>query len=220
MRGKRPARKRGTLGDPPPSFPSDSELYGDPENWKYPLDTPRRAKLARRFFSMERSRRRYSEEERAYIDSRIDSALQRFGIDPEEYGGTVKGSERVPDIVFPDDVDVDALTLDDLLRHFVGEKRMESSRDIPHERIEIEKVTGEYIVARVKEYLVKVDIESRVFAHDCGDWIAWMSKKFMCKHVARLLGTIDPQVAVEILRDLYTNKGEWAFSSKPREIFA
>ncbi len=220
MRGKRPARRPGALRNLPPGFPTDSELYGDPENWKYPLDMPRRAKLARRFFSMERSRRRYSKEERAYIDSRIDSALERFGIDPEDYSGTVKGSERVPDIVFPDDVDVDALTLDDLLRHFVGEKRMESSKDIPHERIKIEKVTGEYIVARVKEYLVKVDIESRVFAHDCGDWIAWMSKKFMCKHVARLLGTIDPRVAVEILRDLYTNKSEWTFSSKPREIFA
>jgi len=47
-----------------------------------------------------------------------------------------------------------------------------------------------------------------------------MSKKFMCKHVARVLGRIDQEIAVEILRALYTNKGEWTFSSKPREIFA
>ena len=220
MKGKRPARKRGTFRNPPPNFPGNPELYGDPENWKYPLDTPRRAKLARRFFSMERSRRKYSEEERIYIDNRIDSALERFGIDSEAFIDTVKDSERVPDVVFPDDVDVDTLTLDDLLLHFVGEKRMESSKAIPHDRFEIEKVTDEYIVARVKEYLIKVDIKSRVFAHDCGDWIAWMSKKLLCKHVARLLMTIDSQVAVAVLLDLYKNKNEWTFSSRPREIFA
>ncbi|MFQ6107162.1 MAG: hypothetical protein ACE5QF_06210 [Thermoplasmata archaeon] len=220
MTRERPKRRPGASRKPPPGYPADPNLYGDPENWKYPLDTPRRAKLARRFFSMERSRRKYSKEERVYIDSRISSALEGFGINPEEFMGAAKGSERVPDIVFPDNTDPDVLSLDELLLHFIGKKRIQSSRSIPTDRVKIEKVTDEYIVARVKEYVIKVDLGSRVFAHDCGDWIAWMSKKLMCKHVAKLLMMIDQEVAAGILRDLYGKKSEWTFSSKPREVFA
>jgi hypothetical protein len=220
MKGKRPARRRGTFRNPPPNFPADPELYGDPENWKYPLDTPRRARLARRFFSMERSRQKYSEMERAFIDDRIDATLKEFGIDPEEVLSTAEGSERVPDVDFPDDVDLDSLTLDDLLLHFVGMKRMESSKAIPDDRLEIEKATEEYIVARVKEYLIKLDIKSRLFAHDCGDWIAWMSRRLLCKHVAKLLTTVDQRAARAILLDLYEHGEDWTFSSRPREVFA
>jgi hypothetical protein len=169
---------------------------------------------------MERSRGKYSETERIFIDERIDTALRRFGLDPEEILSTVRDSERAPGIVFPDDVDLDSLTLEELLLHFIGEKRMNSSKSIPNGRIEIEKLTTEHIVARVKDYVIKVDIESRVFAHDCGDWIAWMSKKLLCKHVAKLLTTVDQRTAKVILVDLYRNRDEWTFSSKPREIFA
>ena len=220
MRGKRPAKRKGGFRNPPPDFPEDPELYGDPENWKYPLDTPRRARLARRFFSMERNRKKYSEPERKFIDDRIDSALRRFQIDPEGIRKTVRDVERVPDVVFPDNVDVSGLPLNDLLLYFVGKKRMRSSEAILDERLEIEKVTDEYIVARVKEYTIKVDLASRVFSHDCGDWIAWMSKRFLCKHVSKLLMAIDDSTARRILVDLYENGEEWTFTSRPREVFA
>jgi hypothetical protein len=169
---------------------------------------------------MDRSRKKYSKRERIYIDNRIDAALKGFGVNPEDILSTVKDSERVPDVSFPDDTDLDNLTLEDLLLHFVGRKRMESSKAIPDDRFEIEKETKEYIVARVKEYLIKLDIKSRVFAHDCGDWIAWMSKKLLCKHVARLLSKVDERTARAILLDLYEHRKEWTFSSKPREMFA
>lgn len=220
MRRKKPSRRPGTPREPPPNFPRDPALYGDPENWKFPLDTPRRAKLARRFFSMERSRKKYAETEQIYIDERIDSALQGFGIDPRELRSVVGGSERVPDIVFPADVDPETLSLDDLLLHFVGKKRLANSRAIRNDELRIDKLTDEFIVARVREYLVKIDIKSRIFAHDCGDWIAWISEKLMCKHVARILKMTDHEVATNLLRDMFSNKDDWTFSSTPREIFA
>jgi alanine racemase len=169
---------------------------------------------------MKRSRKKYTETERIYIDQRIDSALERFGINPEEFQRTVGSSERIPDVVFPEDVDAETLSLDDLLLHFIGKRRMASSKAIRDEELRIDKVTDEFIVARVKEYLVKVDIKSRIFAHNCGDWIAWMSEKLMCKHVAKLLSMMNPEMATNLLRDLCRNKGEWTFSSTPREIFA
>jgi hypothetical protein len=38
----------------------------------YPLDKPTRAKLARRYFDELRNRNKYTEQERLFIDSRID----------------------------------------------------------------------------------------------------------------------------------------------------
>lgn len=220
MRRKKPSRRPGIPRKPPPSFPRDPALYGDPENWKFPLDTPRRAKLARRFFNMGRSRKKYSEAERIYIDQRIDSALKGFGIDPGELQSTIGDSERIPDAVFPEDVNPETLSLDELLLHFIGKKRLASSRAIRDDELRIDKVTDEFIVARVREYLIKIDIKSKMFAHDCGDWIAWMSEKLMCKHVARLLTTMNPEMATSLLRDMFSNKDDWTFSSTPREIFA
>lgn len=220
MKGRRPARRRGTPKEPPPSYPAEDEFYGDPSNWRYPLDTPRRAKIARRFFNMDRSRRKYTKDERAFIDYRINSALREFGIDPEDFLRTVEDGERGPGQTFPADIDPGTLGVGDLLLHFVGERRLQSSIEIPEDEVSVEKSTDEYLVARVRDYIIKADLGSRILAHDCGDWIAWMSKKLLCKHVARVLAMIDQENATNILRDLYANKDKWIFSSKPREVFA
>lgn len=220
MRRKKPNRRPGAPSKPPPDFPEDPTLYGDPENWKFPLDTPRRAKLARRYFDMKRSRKKYTDAERIYVDQRIDSALRGFGIDPEELQTAIGDSERTPDVVFPEDVNPATLSLDDLLLHFIGKKRLTSSKAIRDDELRIDKVTDEFIVARIKEYVIKVDFKSRIFAHDCGDWIAWISEKLMCKHIARLLTDMNPEVATNLLRDIFSNKDDWTFSSTPRQIFA
>lgn len=220
MRRKKPSRRPGAPSKPPPDFPEDPTLYGDPENWKFPLDTPRRARLARRYFDMKRSRKKYTDAERIYIDEKIDSALRGFGIDPKELQTTIGDSERSPDVVFPEDVNPENLSLDDLLLHFIGKKRLTSSKAIRDDELRIDKVTDEFIVARIKEYVIKVDFESRIFAHDCGDWIAWISEKLMCKHIARLLTNMNPEMATNLLRDIFSNKDDWTFSSTPRQIFA
>jgi len=84
MPGKMPEKKSFGRRDPPQNYPTDPEQYADPQNYMYPLDKPIRAKLARRYFDEPRNRSKYTEDERLFIDSRIDEALKRFGTGAEE----------------------------------------------------------------------------------------------------------------------------------------
>src|SRR5437762_12263897 len=79
-RAVKPSRKRdGRLG-PPQGYPKDPDKYADPANWKYPVHTPFHARAARRYFNEPRNRVKYTPEEQAYIDKKINEALQRFGV--------------------------------------------------------------------------------------------------------------------------------------------
>jgi len=67
---------------PPKGYPSDKKEYGDPENYKYPLDTDARIRSAMAYFnaSGQRSAGGYSSEQWAAIGKRIASAANRaFG---------------------------------------------------------------------------------------------------------------------------------------------
>jgi len=86
--GHKPSKKITGRPGPPPRYPRDQNQYADPENWKYPLHTPHHAVAARRYFNKERNREAYDPEEQIYIDSRINEALRKFGIDPKSVSGT------------------------------------------------------------------------------------------------------------------------------------
>ncbi len=70
--GRRPTKRPYGRPAPPPGYPKDTELYADPENLLYPVNTPVRARLARRYFDDEKNRSKYTEEERQYIDAKIN----------------------------------------------------------------------------------------------------------------------------------------------------
>src|SRR2546427_318442 len=77
VRPVKPGRKRdGRLG-PPQGYPKDPDKYGDPANWKYPVHTPFHARAARRYFNEPRNRAKYTPEEQAYIDKKINEPLER-----------------------------------------------------------------------------------------------------------------------------------------------
>src|SRR2546423_10159537 len=79
-RAVKPSRKRdGRLG-PPQGYPKDPDKYADPANWKYPVHTPFHARAARRYFNEPRNRVKYTPEEQAYVDKKINEALERFGV--------------------------------------------------------------------------------------------------------------------------------------------
>jgi len=47
--------------------------------------------------------------------------------------------------------------------------------------------------------------------HDCADWSRVLPNKGLCKHVAKLLLTIDREKALKILRRIDAEKGMWQF---------
>src|SRR2546428_13342445 len=111
----KPTRKRdGRLG-PPQGYPKDPEKYGDPANWKYPVHTPFHARAARRYFNEPRNRAKYTPEEQAYIDKKINEALERFGVAVKIKGGQIEDEAGTNQADVPMNKNIDKMTFEEIL---------------------------------------------------------------------------------------------------------
>ncbi len=214
MRGRMPEKKPFGRQEPPRSYPADPELYADPQNWMYPLDKPIRAKLARRYFDEPRNRSKYTEQERLFIDSRIDEALKRFGIDSNTIQADHPVSimkRRSPPRISVDDAA--RSSLEKLLQRFLGAARLERAKSIPDSLVSLSGQDGDMIYGNVKQYLVTIDIKRRIIAHDCDDWKKNMRSKLMCKHLGKVFLTLKNREATALLRQILHEKDQWTFGA-------
>jgi len=210
MPERMPEKKPFGRQEPPRSYPTDPELYADPQNWMYPLDKPTRAKLARRYFDELRNRSKYTEQERLFIDSRIDEALKRFGIDSNTIRAghpvTIMKRRSVPRISADD---VTRSNLEELLQRFLGPARLERAKSIPNSLVSLSGQDGDMIHGKVKQYLVTIDIKRRIITHDCDDWKRNMGSKLMCKHLGKVFLTLKNREATALLRQILLEKDHW-----------
>lgn len=105
------------------------------------------------------------------------------------------------------------MNFENLLRYFVAPGRLERALDIGNEELTIQKVTGENIEAVIREYHIIIDLKNSIILHDCADWGKILSTRKLCKHIAKLLLTIDREKATGILRNLYAQRDTWQFKS-------
>ncbi len=213
VRPAKPSRKAdGRLG-PPEGYPKDPDRYADPANWKYPVHTPFHARAARRYFNKPGNRAKYSPEEQAYVDRKINAALKRLGtavaVGPSAEGpeaGTIQAD-------VPIDKDIERMDLKELLGLFLGEGRMASARAIPSDLVSVEKETTTFLSGSVKRYSITVDLADRAIRHDCTDWIQNRSKaKLFCKHLGAFTIAIDRDRATRLLRRLLRERDAWTFA--------
>jgi hypothetical protein len=199
--GRVPERKPDGREGPPRNYPKDPEAYADPRNWKYPVHTPFHARAARRYFDRPENRRKYTPEERKYIDWRIDEALKRFGV--------IEGREE-EDRRVPFDKEVEEMDLHDLLLYMVGGDRLRRAAEIPAQEVTLERRPGS-IAGTVKEYPVRIDLQDKRIIHNCGDWQRRSGVGLLCKHLARVFQVLPEQEAVRILRRLVRERERWIF---------
>jgi hypothetical protein len=204
MAGKKPEKKPFGRDGPPRGYPKDQAAYADPENWRYPLHTPWNAKAARRYFDEPSNRAKYAEEEQAYIDSRIDEALRRFG-----QQNTRASKRPVPNA--PARKKIEELSLDQLLKLFLGAARLERAREIENSLVIISEIGPERIDAKVKDYIVKIDLKNRTILHDCEDWRRNIDSKNMCKHLGKLFLSLNDQQTKDLLQGILKDKNQWKF---------
>lgn len=102
-------------------------------------------------------------------------------------------------------------TLESLLNYFATPERLRRAEQIQDSELTIAKQTDQQIEAALREYHISVDIKDRIIMHDCADWTKIASTKKLCKHIAKLLLTIDKRKATEILKDLYKQEETWQF---------
>lgn len=209
MAGKRPEKKQFGRDGPPKGYPKDHSVYADPENWRYPLHTPCHAKAARRFFDHWSNRGKYTEEERTYIDWRINQALERFGT---KAGSSVSVKRATP--ALPSRRKIEDLSLDQLLRLFLGGSRLQRAKEIDDELVSISKASPDGFSGDVKDYVVQVDVKARRILHDCHDWRSNLASKNMCKHLGKFLLSMDEEKATNLLRNVLKINDEWTFAAQ------
>jgi hypothetical protein len=180
----------------------------------YPLDKPIRAKLARKYFDEPRNRYKYTEEERLFIDSRIDEALKRFRITTDE--ARPPSSPRTYRRKSPKRAsrnELDKLGLDELLLRFLGAARLERAKSIPDSLVSLSSLDRDAIVGNVKEYTVQINLKNKVITHDCDDWKNHMRSKLMCKHLGKAFLMVGKSKAAAILKQMLSELDDWTFSA-------
>ncbi len=207
MTGKKPGKKPFGREGPPKGYPKDQSSYADPENWRYPLHTPWHAKAARRYFDDSSNRRQYTEQERVYIDARINEALERFGKTDRTWSAKRAGLPAASR------AKAEEISREQLLRLFLGAARFQRAKEMDDSLVVVSTSTPEHIVGKVKEYIVEIDLSKRVILHDCQDWENNLDSKTMCKHLGRFLLTIDEENATNLLRDTLSNMNQWTFTA-------
>jgi hypothetical protein len=207
LTGKKPERKPFGRDAPPKGYPKNQKVYADPENWRYPLHTPWNAKAARRYFDEWSNRARYTEEEQTYIDSRINEALKWF-----EQQAESKGTRR-PRPKPRSTKKTEQLSLQELLKLFLGSARLQRAEEMEDSLVSISKTGPEEIEGKVKNYVVQINVKDRTILHDCQDWRKNMESRNMCKHLGKFLLNLDSNTATDLLRDILRNLQQWKFAA-------
>jgi len=212
VRAVKPTRKRdGRLG-PPQGYPKDPDKYGDPANWKYPVHTPFHARAARRYFNEPRNRAKYTPEEQAYIDKKINEALERFGVAVKIKGGEIEDEAGTIQADVPMNKDIDKMSFDELLLVFLGRNRLASAKAIDPSVVSVDKETETLLAGMVKEYSVRIDRQEKRVEHDCVDFKTNRATgRLMCKHLGAFLMQVDRGKATHLLRNLLRERNHWTF---------
>ncbi len=213
MNPERPEKKRGGYDGPRSGYPKDQESYADPENWKYPVHTPFHARAARRYFNTPRNRAKYTPEEQAYIDARIDAALEKFGIAVKMKGGVREMEEGIIEEDIPTPKNIEALSRDELLKLFLGAARFDRAHKIPDDAVDLDRLGEGQWVGEVKGYEVEIDFPGQAISHNCADWRSSRAKaRLFCKHVGKAFLSIPEADAAPLLRTLLKTRDVWSFA--------
>lgn len=211
-RPAKPTRKRdGRLG-PPEGYPKAPEKYADPANWKYPVHTPFHARAARRYFNELRNRVKYTPEEQAYIDKKINEALEHFGVAVKIRGGNIEDEAGTIQADVPLNKDIDKMSLEDLLLVFLGTNRLASAKGLNPSVVSVDKETETLFTGRVKDYSIRIDRKENRIEHDCVDFRTNRAVgRLMCKHLGAFLMQVDRSKVVRLLRELLRERDHWTF---------
>lgn len=103
------------------------------------------------------------------------------------------------------------LNFETLIRYFMDAERLKRAQKIKNAEVNIQQETTNEIRAMVKEYHIVIDLKNHIITHDCADWSKMLPTKKLCKHIGKLLLTINKEKATAILSQIYSNKEQWEF---------
>ncbi len=98
-----------------------------------------------------------------------------------------------------------------LMRYFVPSERLRRAEEIKDSELTIQKQDSARVEATIRNYRIIIDAEATTISHYCADWEKVITTGKLCKHVAKLLLSINRENASEILRKMYAQKKNWRF---------
>lgn len=108
-------------------------------------------------------------------------------------------------------VEPSELDFDGLLRAFLDADRLKRAKGIKDSELRIEKETDEHVEAAIREYHIVIDSKARTILHDCADWSKVLPSKRFCKHIGKLLLSMEREKATNILKKIYSQRETWQF---------
>jgi hypothetical protein len=103
------------------------------------------------------------------------------------------------------------ISLEDLLDAFIDKPRLKRAQRIKDNELTIQELTDNQVKALIRDYHIIIDLENRLILHDCADWSRVLPNKRFCKHIGRLLLSLDKEKASEILKQIHAEKEAWEF---------
>jgi len=103
------------------------------------------------------------------------------------------------------------ITLEKLLKAFMDKPRLKRAQGIKGRELIIQEETDNLVKALVRDYHIVIDLENHVILHDCADWNRVSPSKRFCKHIGKLILSLDKERASNILKQIYAHKERWEF---------
>jgi uncharacterized protein YecE (DUF72 family) len=104
----------------------------------------------------------------------------------------------------------EGLSVADLLIRFTDERRLARAEEMTDE-VHFYSNTKDLVKARIKQYVIEVDMKNRTLKHDCDDWVKTTDRKRMCKHVDKFFLSLPPGQSRGILEKIWLEKDDWKF---------
>lgn len=128
-----------------------------------------------------------------------------------------KRSAKVKKTTLEAFVKPEEMSFDSLLSSFIDDGRLKRARRIKDSELKIVRETDEQVEAIIRDYHLIIDLGNKTVLHDCADWSRVSPTKRLCKHIGKLLLTIDREKAINILKRMHTQKKTWQFKPYTQE---
>ena len=109
--------------------------------------------------------------------------------------------------------DISEVGIEDLLGKLTSNQRLERAKEIRDTEMVIEESSENMIKAKIRTYLIEVNLKEKMLKHNCDDWNKGLEVKRICKHLVKLFMMIPLEKSMRILRDIIENKDEWKFET-------
>jgi hypothetical protein len=103
------------------------------------------------------------------------------------------------------------MDFESLMHYFVPAERLKRAEQINDNELTIARQTDERVEAVIRDYHIVMSVDHKMILHDCADWGKILSTRKLCKHVAKLLLSMERQKATEILMKMYSEEETWQF---------